>query len=44
MQLTGAVTAFPLFDQKDVNNISADDVLEKYYQAANYVDNHLQGE
>jgi heptosyltransferase-2 len=44
MQLTDAVTAFPLFDQKDVNNISADDVLEKYYQAANYVDNRLQGE
>jgi heptosyltransferase-2 len=44
MQLTDAVTVFPLFDQKDVNSISVDNVLEKYYQASNYVDNHPQGE
>ena len=44
MQQTDAVTAFPLFDQKDVNNISADDVLKKYYQAVNYVDSHPRDE
>jgi heptosyltransferase-2 len=44
MQLTDAITAFPLFDKEDVNNISVDDVLEKYYKASNYVDNHPQGE
>ncbi|MBL7004654.1 MAG: glycosyltransferase family 9 protein [Gammaproteobacteria bacterium] len=44
MQLTDKIVAFSLFDQKDVNNISADDVLEKYYQAVNYVDSHPRGE
>jgi heptosyltransferase-2 len=44
MQLTDAVTAFPLFDQKDVNNISADDVLEKYDKAVSFVSSRSQGE
>ncbi|MDB3892701.1 lipopolysaccharide heptosyltransferase family protein [Candidatus Thioglobus sp.] len=36
MQLTKVITAFPLFDSKDVNNILVDAVLEKYYQATNH--------
>jgi len=44
MQLTDAITAFPLFDKEDVNNIPVNDVLEEYYKASNYVDNHPQGE
>jgi len=42
MQLTDCINAFPLFDDLDVNNIEAEDVIEKYYEAINFVDNHLQ--
>jgi len=42
MQLTDCVNAFPLFDDFDVNNISIEDVIEKYYEATNSVDNHPQ--
>jgi hypothetical protein len=44
MQLTDCINAFPLFDDLDVNNITTEDVVEKYYEATNFVDNHLQGE
>jgi hypothetical protein len=44
MQLTDATCAFPLFDKSDVNNISAEAVLEKYNEAVSFVDSHLQGE
>ncbi|HIC40954.1 MAG TPA: lipopolysaccharide heptosyltransferase family protein [Piscirickettsiaceae bacterium] len=44
MQLTDVITAFPLFDKEDVNNIPVNDVLGEYYKASNYVDNHPQGE
>ena len=40
MQLTNIINAFSLFDSKDVNNILVEDVLERYYQAKNYTDNH----
>ena len=44
MQLTDCINAFPLFDDLDVNNITTEDVIEKYYEATNFFDNHLQGE
>jgi len=44
MQLTDAINAFPLFDKSDVNNISAEAVLEKYNKASNFVGSHPQGE
>ena len=36
MQLTDCVNAFPLFDDKDVNNISTEDVIERYNEAVSY--------
>ena len=44
MQLTNVINAHPLFDKTDVNNISAEAVLEKYNEAVSFVDSHLQGE
>ena len=44
MQLTDAIHAFPLFDRNDVNNILVEEILEKYNEASNFVDNHPQGE
>jgi len=43
MQLTDCINAFPLFDNLDVNNITSFDVIERYYEATNFVDNHPQG-
>ena len=36
MQLTDCVNAFPLFDDTDVNNITTEDVIERYKEAINY--------
>ena len=44
MQLTGSIQAFPLFDANDVNNILVEDILVKYIEATNSVNNHLSGE
>jgi len=44
MQLTNVINAHPLFDKTDVNNISAEAVLEKYNEAVSFVDNHPQDE
>lgn len=44
MQLTESIQAFPLFDANDVNNIPVEDVLVKYIEATNSVNNHPQGE
>ena len=40
MQLTESICAFPLFDKRDVNNILVEDILQKYNEASNFVDNH----
>jgi len=40
MQLTESICAFPLFDKTDVNNILVDDILRKYDDACNVVENH----
>ena len=44
MQLTESIQAFPLFDANDVNNIPVEDILVKYIEATNSVNNHLSGE
>ena len=44
MQLTESIQAFPLFDANDVNNIPVEDILVKYIEATNSVNNHPQGE
>ena len=44
MQLTESIQAFPLFDANDVNNIPVEDILVKYIEASNSVNNHPQGE
>jgi len=44
MQLTESIQAFPLFDANDVNNIPVEDILVKYIEATNFVNNHPQGE
>jgi len=44
MQLTESIQAFPLFDANDVNNIPVEDILIKYIEATNFVNNHPQGE
>jgi ADP-heptose:LPS heptosyltransferase len=36
MQLTDCAKAFPLFDYQNVNNIKAEDVVERYYEAINF--------
>ena len=36
MQLTDCINAFPLFDDTNVNNITIEDVIEKYNEAINY--------
>ena len=38
--LTESVCVFPLFDKRDVNNILVDDILQKYNEACNIVENH----
>ena len=40
MQLTELIKDFSLFDNDDVNNITEKHILEKYIEAATYVDNH----
>ena len=40
MQLTESICAFPLFDKRDVNNILVKDIIEKYNEASNVIDNH----
>jgi ADP-heptose:LPS heptosyltransferase len=42
MQLTDSINAFPLFDKEDVNNILVESVIEKYDEAVNFFDSHLQ--
>jgi len=44
MQLTKSIRAFSVYDRNDVNNISVNDVLTKYKEATNYVDNCPQVE
>ena len=44
MQLTEPICAFPLFDKRDVNNISVDDIIQKYNDAYNTVKNHHSAE
>ncbi len=44
MQLTESIQAFPLFDANDVNNIPVEDILVKYIEATNFVNNYPQGE
>jgi heptosyltransferase-2 len=36
MQLTDCAKAFPLFNDQNVNNIKAEDVVERYYEAINF--------
>ena len=38
--LTESICAFSLFDKRDVNNILVEDILQKYNEASNFVDNH----
>ena len=40
MLLTESISAFSLFDKRDVNNILVEDILQKYNEASNFVDNH----
>jgi heptosyltransferase-2 len=40
MQLTESICAFPLFDKRDVNNILVEDILQKYSEAYDLVENH----
>ena len=40
MQLTESICAFSLFDKRDVNNILVEDIIQKYNEASNFVDNH----
>jgi ADP-heptose:LPS heptosyltransferase len=42
--LTDPIKAFPLFDDTDVNNISAEDIVLKYLEAINSLNNHPEGE
>jgi len=44
MQLTQSVQAFPLFDDKDVNNIPVKDIVDRYVEASNFLSNHPLGE
>jgi hypothetical protein len=44
MQLTESIQAFPLFDAKNVNNIPVEDILVKYIEATNSINNHLSVE
>jgi len=41
MQLTVSCKSFPLFDPINVNNISVEDVVQKYTAATNSDHNHL---
>jgi len=38
--LTESICAFSLFDKKDVNNISVEDIIQKYNETSNFFDNH----
>jgi len=44
MQLTDLTNVFPLYDKKDVNNISVTEILEKYYEATELLGIHPQDE
>ena len=41
MQLTLSCKSFPLFDLFDVNNISVEDIMQKYTEATSFDHNHL---
>jgi hypothetical protein len=41
MQLTESIQAFPLFDANNVNNIPVEDILVKYIEATNSLNNHF---
>ena len=43
MQLTESISSFSLFDKDDVNNILVEDILNKYKEAAIFVNNHHLG-
>ncbi len=42
MQLTESNNSFPIYDTLDVNNISVENILEKYQEATRSFDSHLQ--
>jgi len=44
MQLTENNCSFALFDKTNVNNILFEDILQKYYEAANFDHNYLLSE
>ena len=44
MQLTESICAFSLYDKNNVNNISVQQILQKYNEAANFVCSHPQVE
>ena len=44
MQLTESICAFSLYDKNNVNNISVQQILQKYNEAANFVRSHPQVE
>ena len=44
MQLTETNCVFTLFDKRDVNNISVQDIVQKYNEASNFVDIRLRVE
>jgi len=44
MLTTNYTNSFNLFDSDNVNNIPVDDILNKYYEASSFVDNHPQSE
>ena len=41
MQLTNCVNAFPIYDREDVNNISVETIVKRYFEAANSLNNNL---
>ena len=41
MQLTESIQALPLFDANNVNNIPVEDILVKYIEATNSLNNHF---
>ena len=44
MLLTRNTLSFNLYDESNVNNITPEDVLLKYFEASNFFDSHPQGE
>jgi hypothetical protein len=37
MRLTNSTNAYPLFDNKDVNNINTEDIYKKYLEAKEFL-------